>query len=73
MNIAVVWYLYVRALVVGGPSNHEPQTVFKIVMKHQKVKKQGGKLDTYLKKIEERKKKRLERARWNEIWREWSG
>ena len=57
LNIAVIWYLYVRALVVGGPSNHEPQTVFRIVMKHQKVKKQGGKLDTYLKKIEERKKK----------------
>ena len=43
--------------MVGGLSNHEPQTVFKIVMKHQKVKKQGGKLDTYLKKIEEKKKK----------------
>ena len=46
-----------RALVVGGPSNNEPQTVKKIVMKNQKVKKQCGKVDTILKKIGNRKKK----------------
>ena len=46
-----------RALVVGGPSNNEPQTVEKIVMKNQKVKKQCGKVDTILKKIGNRKKK----------------
>ena len=50
LNIAVVWYLNARALVVGGPYNNEPQTVLKIVMKYQKVKKQCGKLDTILKR-----------------------
>ena len=57
LNIAVVWYLNARALVVGGPSNNEPQTVFKIVIKYQKVKEQCGKRDTILKKHREEKKK----------------
>ena len=57
MNIAVVWYLYARALVIGGPSNNEAQTVSKIVMENQKVKKHCGKVDTILKKNREQKKK----------------
>ena len=43
--------------MVGGPSNNEPQTVFKIVIKYQKVKEQCGKRDTILKKHREEKKK----------------
>ena len=43
--------------MVGGPYNNEPQTVLKIVMKYQKVKKQCGKLDTILKKKLEKRKK----------------
>ena len=73
LNIAAIGYMLTRAVVVSGPSNNERQTVCKIVMKYHEVKIQCKELDTIEKNIKKRRKKGLERARWNEIWKEWSG